>query len=117
MISIDSKKKALIGNFAREGHTHTQATVETLEHDFPSAGEGKPIPHGIYDLAKNEGYIHLNTSHDSSEFCCDSIAHWWKRHGSKHYPKTLYLLILCHGGGGNASNRYVFKKALQKLAD
>jgi Rhodopirellula transposase DDE domain len=117
VISIDSKKKELIGNFAREGHTHTQTIVETLDHDFPSAGEGKLIPHGIYDLARNEGYIHLNTSHDTSEFCCDSIAHWWKQHGSKHYPKALYLLILCDGGGSNASNRYVFKEALQKLAN
>jgi hypothetical protein len=88
-----------------------------LDHDFPSAGEGKLIPHGIYDLARNEGFIHLNTSHDTSEFCCDSIAHWWKQHGNKHYPKALYLLILCDGGGSNASNRYVFKEALQKLAN
>jgi hypothetical protein len=117
VISIDSKKKELIGNFAREGQTHTQTTVETLDHDFPSAGEGKLIPHGIYDLARNEGYINLNTSCDTSEFCCDSIAHWWKQHGSKHYPNALYLLILCDGGGSNASNRHVFKEALQKLSD
>ncbi len=74
VISVDSKKKELIGNFAREGYTHTQAPVDALDHDFPSAGEGKLIPHGIYDLARNEGYLHLNTSHDTSEFCCDSIA-------------------------------------------
>lgn len=117
IISIDSKKKELIGNFSREGHTHTQIPVETLDHDFPNAGEGKLIPHGIYDLARNEGYIHLNTSHDTSEFCCDSIAHWWKQHGSKHYPKALYLLILCDGGGSNASHRHVFKEALQKLSE
>jgi hypothetical protein len=117
VISIDTKKKELLGNFSREGQTHTQTTVETLDHDFPSAGEGKLIPHGIYDLARNEGYIHLNTSHDTSDFCCDSIAHWWKQHGSKYYPKALFLLILCDGGGSNASNRYVFKEALQKLAD
>jgi hypothetical protein len=117
VISIDTKKKELIGNFAREGHTHTQTTVETLDHDFPSAGQGKLIPHGIYDMARNEGYIHLNTSHDTSEFCCDSIAHWWQQHGSKHYPDVLYLLILCDGGGSNASNRHVFKEALQTLSD
>ncbi|MFI3138312.1 MAG: hypothetical protein QX197_16185 [Methylococcaceae bacterium] len=88
MISIDTKKKELIGNFSCEGRTHTQVQVETLDHDFPSAGEGKLIPHGIYnlkvtsDLARNEGYLHLNTSHDTSEFCCDSIAHWWERNGT-----------------------------------
>lgn len=117
VLSIDTKKKELIGNFAREGHTHTQAPVDVLDHDFPSAGEGKLIPHGIYDVARNEGHIHLNTSHDTSEFCCDSIAHWWERHGSKQYSGRCQLLLLCDGGGSNASNRHVFKEALQALAD
>jgi hypothetical protein len=117
VISIDTKKKELLGNFSREGYTHTQELVETLDHDFPSAGEGKLIPHGLYDLARNEGYMHLNTSHDTSEFCCDSIAHWWQLHGRQHYPNAQQLLLLCDGGGSNASNRHVFKEALQKLAD
>jgi hypothetical protein len=117
VISIDTKKKELVGNFAREGHTHTQAPVDVLDHDFPSAGEGKLIPHGIYDLARNEGHIHLNTSHDTSEFCCDSIAHWWERHGRRNYSGRRRLLLLCDGGGSNASNRYAFKEALQRLAD
>ena len=117
VISIDSKKKELIGNFSREGRTHTQTAVETLDHDFPSAGQGKLIPHGIYDLARNEGYVHLNLSHDTSELCCDSIAQWWQKHGCRHYPHTRRLLILCDGGGSNAANRHVFKEALQRLAD
>ena len=117
VISIDTKKKELIGNFAREGHTHTQVPVDTLDHDFPSAGQGKLIPHGIYDLARNEGTIHLNTSHDTSEFCCDSIALWWQRQGRHHYPHAKRLLILCDGGGSNAANRHVFKEAVQALAD
>jgi Rhodopirellula transposase DDE domain len=86
VISIDTKKKEQIGNFSRDGHTHTQAPVQTLDHDFPSAGEGKLIPHGLYDLARNEGYMHLNTSSDTSEFCCDSVAHWRRQHGVKNYP-------------------------------
>ena len=117
VISIDTKKKELIGNFAREGHTHTQVPVEVLDHDFPSAGEGKLIPHGIYDVARNEGYLHLNTSHDTSEFCCDSIAHWWHQHGCQHFPDARRLLLLCDGGGSNATNRHVFKEALQNLAN
>nr|WP_232230057.1 ISAzo13 family transposase [Polaromonas glacialis] len=117
VLSIDTKKKELIGNFAREGQTHTQAQVQTLDHDFPSAGQGKLIPHGLYDLARNEGYLHLNTSTETSELCCDSIARWWERHGSKHYPHARRLLMLCDGGGSNASNRHVFKEALQHLAD
>jgi hypothetical protein len=117
VISIFTKKKELIGNFAREGHTHTQAPVDALDHDFPSAGDGKLIPHGIFDLARNEGYLHLNTSHDTSEFCCDSIAYWWEHHGRRQYSNARRLLLLCDGGGSNAANRHVFKEALQTLAD
>ena len=117
VLSIDTEKKELIGNFAREGHTHTQAPVDVLDHDFPSRGDGKLIPHGIYDLARNEGYVHLNTSHDTSEFCCDSIGLWWDRHGHQHYPESRRLLLLCDGGGSNAANRHVFKEDLQALAD
>ena len=61
--------------------------------------------------------MHLNTSTETSEFCCDSIAHWWTQHGSKHYPDAKGLLVLCDGGGSNASNRHVFKEALQHLAN
>ena len=117
VISIDTKKKELIGNFAREGKTYTQAAVDVLDHDFPSAGDGKLIPHGLYDLARNAGYLHLNTSHDTSEFCCDSIAHWWMQQGRQQSPHTHRLLLLCDGGGSNAANRHVFKEALQALAD
>jgi hypothetical protein len=117
VISIDTKKKELIGNFSREGHTYTQRPVDTLDHDFSSAGEGKLIPHGIYDLARNQGYLNLNTSHDTSEFCCDSIAHWWMQYGHQDYPDARQLLVLCDGGGSNAANRHVFKEALQALAE
>lgn len=80
VISQDTNKKELIGNFSREGTTFTQVQVQTLDHDFPSAGVGKLIPHGLYDLARN-------TSVDTSEFCCDSIPHWWAQHGRQHYPQ------------------------------
>jgi len=116
VISIDTKKKELIGNFSRDGYTHTQSTVETLDHDFASAGEGKLIPHGIYDVARNEGHLNLNTSHDTSEFCCDSIAHWWFLIGFSLYAGKKRMLILCDGGGSNSSRHHVFKEALVKLA-
>lgn len=117
VVSMDTKKKELVGNFSREGHTLTQEPEETLDHDFISAGEGKVIPHGIYDLARNEGYMHLNMSHDTSDFCCDSLAHWWMQRGSKQYPNAKRLLVLCDGGGSNASNRHIFKEALQSLSN
>jgi len=117
VISVDSKKKELIGNFAREGHTETQAPVNVFDHDYPSAGQGKLIPHGIYDLARNEGYIHLNTSSDTSKFCGDSMEHWWLQHGIKNYPNSRRVLVLCDGGGSNASNRHVFKEQMQLLSN
>jgi hypothetical protein len=117
VISIDTKKKELLGNFHRDGQTYTQQTVETFDHDFLSAGQGKLIPHGIFDLANNHAAIHLNTSHDTGELCCDSIAMWWRDHGQAAYPNAKRLLILCDGGGSNSATQYLFKEDLQRLAD
>src|SRR3954447_15052548 len=78
VISIDTKKKELLGNFHRDGPTYTERTVETFDHDFPSASQGKLIPHGVYDQARGQASIHLNTSHDTGELCCDSIDLWWQ---------------------------------------
>jgi len=117
VISIDTKKKELLGNFHRPGQTYTEQTVETFDHDFSSAGQGKLIPHGIYDLAGQHAQINLNTSHDTGELCCDSIALWWEQHGRAAYPKTSRLLILCDGGGSNSARQYLFKEDLQRLAN
>jgi len=116
VISMDTKKKELLGNFQREGKIDTQKTIETNDHDFASAGSGTVIPHGIYDVGKNRGFIHLNTSHDTSELACDSIAAWWQSEGRATYPRAKKLLVLCDGGGSNSATHYVFKEALQKLA-
>jgi hypothetical protein len=75
------------------------------------------IPHGLYDVKRNHGHINLGVSHDTSQFACDSISRWWQRYGQLHYPSANSVLLLCDGGGSNASNRYVFKAALQELAD
>jgi Rhodopirellula transposase DDE domain len=117
VISIDTKKKELLGNFYRDGVIDTQETIATNDHDFGSAGAGTVIPHGIYDVGRNEGYIHLNTSHETSELACDSIAAWWAEHGQPAYPRATKLLVMCDGGGSNSASRYVFKEELQKLAD
>lgn len=117
VISIDTKKKELLGNFHRPGPTYTEQTVETFDHDFSSAGQGKLIPHGIYDLASQRAHINLNTSHDTGELCCDSIALWWEQHGRAVYPKTTRLLILCDGGGSNSATQYLFKEDLQRLSN
>jgi hypothetical protein len=116
VISIDTKKKELLGDFYREGRIDAQATIETNDHDFSSTGSGVVIPHGVYDVGKNRGFLHLNTSHDTSELACDSIAAWWDEHGRSEYPGAKKVLVLCDGGGSNSAMRYVFKEELQKLA-
>jgi Rhodopirellula transposase DDE domain len=117
VLSMDTKKKELLGDFFREGTIDTQGTIETNDHDFGSAGAGKVIPHGLYDVGKNKGCVHLNTSHDTSELACDSIAAWWDEQGRADYPRAKRLLILCDGGGSNSATMYLFKEDLQGLAN
>ena len=116
IISMDTKKKEYIGNFYRDGYAYTQETVLAFDHDFNSFAEGVIIPHGIYDLLKNEGYINLGISKDTSEFACDCLRNWWYMQGQFDYPQATSLLILCDGGGSNNSRHYIFKSDLQDLA-
>ena len=117
VISIDTKKKELLGNFHRPGRTFTTETVETFDHDFGSAGQGKLIPHGIYDLLNQHAHIHLNASHDTSALCCDSVALWWEHAGRAAHPQAKRLLVLGDGGGSNSATQYLFKEDLQGLAN
>ena len=117
MVSVDTKKKELIGNLFREGKIYTTETVEVFDHDFPSLAEGVAIPHAIYDIARNEGYVNIGTSRDTSEFACDSIRHWWNDYGKKYYPDADSILMLMDGGGSNSSRHYLFKQDLQALVD
>ena len=117
VISMDTKKKEWIGNFYRDGRLYTQKVLKTNDHDFNSLAEGVVIPHGIYDLKQNSGYINIGTSKDTSEFACDSIMNWWKNQGKFDYPNADSILILCDGGGSNSSRHYIFKQDLQKLVN
>jgi len=117
IISLDTKKKEKLGNFYREGQLYTLEEITTWDHDFNSFAEGVVIPHGIYDLKLNVGYMQIGTSYETSQFACDSLRYWWNTYGSKQYPETTSLLILCDGGGSNSSRYYIFKYDLQQLAD
>jgi hypothetical protein len=117
IISVDSKKKEQLGNFYREGKIYTTETIEVNDHDFPSLAEGVVIPHGIYDMLKNEAIVNIGTSRDTSEFACDSIELWWRQNGKKAYPNATSILILMDGGGSNSSRHYIFKEDLQKLSN
>jgi hypothetical protein len=117
ILSMDTKKKEYLGNFYREGSLYTQHTLEVYDHDFYSFATGIVIPHGIYDVRKNTGFITLGTSHDTSEFACDSLRQWWYTQGKQDYPQATSILILCDGGGSNNAHQYLFKADVQKLAD
>jgi len=117
IVSMDTKKKEYLGNLYRDGYLYTLEEVRTLDHDFTSLTEGVIIPHGIYDLQRNTGFITLGTSKDTSEFACDSIRNWWYLQGRYDYPHATSILLLCDGGGSNSSHYYIFKEDLQKLAD
>jgi len=117
IVSMDVKKKEQVGNLYRDGHLYTLEELQTYDHDFPSYAEGVIIPHTIYDLQLNVGYIQLGTSHDTSEFACDSLRQWWYTYGRQNYPHATAILILCDGGGSNSFRHYIFKQDLQALAD
>jgi len=117
IVSMDTKKKEQIGNFYRDGKLYTTGEIQTLDHDFVSSGEGVIIPHAIYDLQHNHGFINIGTSRDTSEFACDSLRNWWQQKGQHDYPKATSILILCDGGGSNNASHYIFKQDLQDLAN
>ena len=117
IISFDTKKKEYIGNFYRDGHLYTLQELHTYDHDFNSDAQGIIIPHGIYDMQRNIGYLHLGTSKDTSQFACDCIRSWWVQHGRAAYPHATAILGLCDGGGSNNTHHYIFKEDLQKLVD
>ena len=117
IISVDTKKKELLGNLYREGRLYTRETLEVSDHDFPSLADGVVIPHGIYDVVRNEATVNIGTSRDTGEFACDSLGHWWITQGQFAYPNATSLLMLMDGGGSNSSRHYLFKQDLQALAD
>ena len=116
VFSLDTKKKEFLGLF-RNGHLYTQKTIIVPDHDFPSYSGGIIIPHSLWDVGRNKGYINLGTSKDTSEFACDSIRTWWYNHGRRDYPDSGRILLLCDGGGSNSSRSHIFKQDIQRLAD
>ncbi len=117
VLSMDTKKKEHLGNFYREGHLYTLETLLTNDPDFTSRATGVIIPHCLYDEELNIGYIQIGTSHDTSEFVCDSLRHWWYTYGQSRFPQATSILIKCDGGGSNDARHYLFKQDLQALAD
>lgn len=117
IISIDAKKKEFVGNLYRDGHLECTETIEVLDHDFPNLAETKVTPYAVYDLKHNECFVNIGTSHDTSDFACDSIKTWWNTIGKRKYPNATSILILADGGGSNSSRHHVFKESLQNLSN
>ena len=117
IMSMDTKKKEYLGNFYRDGHLYTLEPLLTYDHDFTSFAQGIIIPHGLYDLKQNTGYINLGTTKETSQFACDCLRNWWYHQGQYDYPHASSILILCDGGGSNSSRHYIFKQDLQNLVD
>lgn len=114
--SIDVKHKELLGNFHRDGKYYDFKHRKVNDHDFPSMSTGTVIPHGIYDIADNFGYLTLGISKDTSEFFCDNLSAYWKSDFQWKYPDADWMLLLCDGGGSNNSRHYIVKQDLYKLA-
>jgi len=116
VISIDTKKKELVGNFKREGKVICKGNPKSFDHDFGTFSDGQIVPHGIYDVAKNVGYMTIGTSHDTSKFVCDNIERVWDEYLRTQYPGANTMVILCDGGGSNSSSHRIVKQDLMRLA-
>lgn len=119
VISVDTKKKELIGNYSNSGKQWLPAKQPTKVqgHDFPDPTIPRAYPYGIYDIGRNSGYVNIGTDHDTGEFAVASIRGWWRAEGRKIYPEAKRILITADGGGSNGSRLRLWKLELQKLAN
>jgi hypothetical protein len=118
IISIDTKKKELVGDFRKKGKTWRRQAEEVNEHDFPGAAKCRAVPFGIYDPVRNEGHVYVGLSNDTAQFAVHSIARWWEDEGRCKYPGANALLILADSGGSNGCRARAWKLSLQeKLCD
>jgi hypothetical protein len=122
VLSMDLKSREGLGNFFRQGRLLTQRTARVFDHDFTELAQGVVLPHGIYDITLNKGYVHLGQSNDTSEFACDCLRDWWARFGRARYAGAKSLLLLCDGGGSNPADTErcqanLFRADLQQLVN
>ncbi len=116
-ISVDTKKKELVGTFKNAGRTWRREPLDVFETDFPQDAKGRAIPYGIYDLGRNEAYVVVGTSHETPAFAVAAIRSWWREVGRHQYRGKHELLIQADGGGANGNRCWLWKLGLQQLAD
>lgn len=119
VISVDTKKKELVGDFKNSGQEwRPKGNPEPVRtHDFLDKSLGKAIPYGVYDILNNQGWVSVGIDHDTAEFACNSIQRWWIEMGCARFPNASQLLITADGGGSNSSRSRLWKLCLQKLAN
>ncbi|BAZ70878.1 hypothetical protein NIES4106_56750 (plasmid) [Fischerella sp. NIES-4106] len=119
VISVDTKKKELVGNFKNPGTEwcFQQQPIQVRMHDFVDPELGKAIPYGIYDLTKNQGWVNVGIDHDTAGFAVESIRHWWYSMGKQFYPNSQHLMITADCGGSNSYRSRLWKLKLQEFAD
>jgi len=115
-ISVDTKKKELIGQFKNPGQTWCREAEKVNDHDFPKDAEGRAVPYGVYDPERNEGHVCVTISSDTADLAVDAIHDWW-RLNQPHYPKAKRLMIEADSGGSNGARSRRYKKRLQDFAD
>jgi hypothetical protein len=118
IVSVDTKKKELVGSFKNAGRIWSREPLPVNDHDFRSQAKGIAIPRGLYDILANRGSVLIGTSHDTPQFAVDAIVDWWRRDGHRRYRQAEELLILADSGGSNGARCRLWKYALQeKLVD
>jgi Rhodopirellula transposase DDE domain len=119
VISVDTKKKELVGNFKAVGRerTRTGQPIKVNTHDFPSHAVGKAVPYGVLDIALDEGYVSVGVSADTAQFAAASILAWWQQLGVGRYPHASTLTITADSGGSNSSRGRLWRTEVQRLAD
>ena len=117
VLSIDTRKKEMSGNFYRDGKVFCSQAIPVNDHDFNSFSDGIAVPHGIYDVAKNTCYMSIGTNKDTAEFVTDNFEYHWNNSIKDAYPKAKKVLILCDGGGSNSSSHHIVKEEFKKLAE
>jgi hypothetical protein len=117
VLSIDTKKKECLGTLSRDGKVYCQQALKAFDHDFPRLARGVIIPHGIYDLARNQGWMHVGLSRDTTAFACESLRVFWHSDGRCLYPNASAILLLCDGGGRNSCHKHLFKEDLQDVVN
>jgi hypothetical protein len=119
VLSVDTKKKELLGDFRNGGREWQPAgrPTEVRVHDFPDPRLGKAIPYGVYDVTRNRGWVSVGTDHDTARFAVAALRRWWQRHGAAGFPTARGVLITADGGGSNGARNRLWKVALQGWAD